>query len=121
MKGKLNNIQAKGTTHIESALTTTFDLLEKSRALGEEGSSQCSVAIILLSDGSITIGKSADELVTMVEDLNEGIDARIFTFALGAEADHVSVVHSTECIVSCGGVLREIRRRRLPTTRSLVR
>lgn len=78
---------------ILQALTTTFDLLEASRTLGDAASSECGTAILLLSDGGITEGLGVEdpsEISTLVETLNADIGAEIFTFALGPEADSVS-------------------------------
>lgn len=75
------------------ALTTTFNLLEASRALGDEASSECTTAILLLTDGEITEGlgfDDASEISTLVQTLNADIEAQVFTFALGPEADGVS-------------------------------
>jgi len=75
------------------ALTTTFSLLRTSRSYGEQASSGCSTAILLLTDGEITEGlgsENASEISTLVDTLNADIDAQIFTFALGPEADSVS-------------------------------
>lgn len=75
------------------ALTTTFNLLETSRALGDVASSGCSTAILLLTDGEITQGLGFDDpsaISDLVQALNADIEAQIFTFALGPEADSVS-------------------------------
>ena len=75
------------------AVTTTFNLLEASRALGEEASSECSTAILLLTDGQVIEGLGVNdpfEISDLVESLNAGIDAQVFTFALGPDADAVS-------------------------------
>ena len=71
-------------------MTTTFDLLETSRALGDVASSECSTAILLLTDGEITVGLGASEVSALVEISNADIEAEVFTFALGQEADVVS-------------------------------
>lgn len=76
------------------AMTTTFNLLDASRAAGDEASSECSKAILFLSDGTITQGlgkyNNTLEIVEHVEDLNAEIEAQIFSFALGSDADEVS-------------------------------
>ena len=75
------------------ALTTTFNLLETSRSLGDAASAECSTAILLLTDGQITQGLGFDdptEISDLVLALNADIQAQIFTFALGPEADSVS-------------------------------
>lgn len=75
------------------ALTRTFNLLEASRALGDQASSECTTAILLLTDGEITEGLGFDdpsEISTLVQTLNADIGAQIFTFALGPDADAVS-------------------------------
>lgn len=85
----LDNVLATGATDFGAAFETTFDLLEKSRALGEEASSECKTAIILLTDGAITLGMNAVAVSTLIDTLNVEIGAEIFTFALGPEADQV--------------------------------
>ena len=75
------------------AMRTAFSLLEASRALGDKASSECSTAILFLSDGTITSGLGIDdpsEVSALVETLNADVGAEIFTFALGPEADAVS-------------------------------
>ena len=75
------------------ALTTAFTLLETSRSLGDAASAECSTAILLLTDGEITQGlgfNDPTEITDLVETLNADIQAQIFTFALGPEADSVS-------------------------------
>ncbi|CAN0519236.1 unnamed protein product, partial [Ectocarpus sp. 8 AP-2014] len=71
-------------------MTTTFNLLDESRALGDVASSSCSTAILLLTDGEITEGLGVgdpSEISALVETLNADIGAEIFTFALGPDAD----------------------------------
>jgi len=68
-------------------------MLQASRALGDEASSECSTAILLLTDGEITEGLGVgdpSEITSLVETLNTDIGAEIFTFALGPDADGVS-------------------------------
>lgn len=75
------------------AFTTAFSLLQASRALGDEASSMCSTAILLLTDGEITEGLGVgdpSDVTSFVEALNADIGAEIFTFALGPDADGVS-------------------------------
>lgn len=75
-------------------MTTTFNLLDASRALGDAASSSCSTAILLLTDGEITEGLGVEdpsEISVLVENLNADIGAEIFTFALGPDADGVSM------------------------------
>jgi len=80
------------------ALTTAFNLLETSRSLGDTASSGCSTAILLLTDGEVTEGLGFDdptEITTLVQSLNADIEAQIFTFALGPDADSVSASNAT--------------------------
>ena len=65
-------------------------MLEKSRALGEEASSDCKTAILHLTDGTITQGMNSDGVSLLIDNLNAEIGAEIFTFALGPEADKVT-------------------------------
>ena len=77
-------------------MTTSFNLLEASRALGEEASSECSTAILLLTDGLAIEGLGVNdpsEVSDLVVSLNADIAAQIFTFALGLDADTVSGNH----------------------------
>ncbi len=74
-------------------MTATFNVLEASRALGDKASSECSTAILFLTDGRITDGLGIDdpsEVSALVETLNAEIEAQMFTFALGPDADTVS-------------------------------
>eukprot|EP00752_Nemacystus_decipiens_P003123 g2892.t1 len=84
----------RGSTNFEEALTTTFNLLETSRELGTAASSECSTAILLLTDGEITLGlgfEDPSEISDHVQALNADIGAQIFTFALGPEADSATL------------------------------
>ncbi|CAN0438535.1 unnamed protein product, partial [Hapterophycus canaliculatus] len=69
----LEDVKLTGSTNFEQAFITTFDLLERSRALGDEASSNCTTAILLLTDGEITeglgLGDSSD-ISTFVRDRN---------------------------------------------------
>ncbi|CAN0256278.1 unnamed protein product [Ectocarpus sp. 12 AP-2014] len=88
--GLLAQVTPRRSTNFEAALTSAFSLLEESRALGDTASSGCSTAILLLTDGEITEGLGFEdpaEISTLVQTLNADIDAQIFTFALGPEAD----------------------------------
>ncbi|CAN0248180.1 unnamed protein product [Pylaiella littoralis] len=88
------NVQPGGSTNFEEALTTTFNILEASRALGDAASSGCSTAILLLTDGEITEGLGSDdasEISALVQTLNVDIEAQIFTFSLGPEADSATL------------------------------
>lgn len=86
------------------AMTTTFSLLETSRAEGK--SSGCSsTAILFLSDGENQFGvgfDDASEISSLVDSLNVDIGAQIFTFALGPTADSVSQSKTLATRVSSG-------------------
>eukprot|EP00752_Nemacystus_decipiens_P012745 g11286.t1 len=92
--GLLAEVEPRRSTNFEAAMTTTFNLLEESQALGESASSGCTTAILLLTDGTITEGLGHDDpskISTLVKTLNADIEAQIFTFALGPEADAVTL------------------------------
>eukprot|EP00903_Cladosiphon_okamuranus_P021044 g19335.t2 len=94
------DVLTRGSTNYEDALTTTFNLLETSRALGDAASAGCSTAILFLTDGEITQGLGFDnpsEISDLVQALNADIGAQIFTFALGPEADS-----ETLSAIACG-------------------
>ncbi|CAN0267796.1 unnamed protein product, partial [Hapterophycus canaliculatus] len=73
-----------------------------------EASSNCTTAILLLTDGEITEGLGVDDssdLSTFVRDRNADIEAQLFTFALGPQADN-----DTLKTIACesGGIFQAI-------------
>lgn len=90
---------------MRQALTMAFGVLESSRAMGDAASSGCSTAILLLTDGEITQGLgfgNPSEISNLVQTLNADIEAQIFTFALGPEADSVSGSKNRSNLVEFG-------------------
>eukprot|EP00903_Cladosiphon_okamuranus_P018583 g17106.t1 len=106
--GLFGEVKLGVSTNFEEAMTTTFSLLEASRALGDEASSECSTAILFLSDGQITGGIGIDdpsEVSALVETLNAEIEAQIFTFALGPDAD-AATLKTIAC--DSGGIFQAV-------------
>eukprot|EP00903_Cladosiphon_okamuranus_P018586 g17109.t1 len=103
-----DEVETEGSTNFEVAMTMTFSLLAASQALGDEASSECSTAILFLSDGTITQGlgmEDPSEVVGLVETLNVDIDAQIFTFALGPDAD-AATLKTIAC--GSGGIFQAV-------------
>lgn len=81
MLGLLESVETGGATNFGDAISTAFDLLETSRAMGDNASSECTTAILLLTDGEITHGDPEDEVCTV------DILFYLFTFSLYSERD----------------------------------
>lgn len=91
LTSKLEDVSAVGASNFEEAFEVAFQLLETSRA-DAASSSQCSSAIIMLSDSGE--GEDDQELRTFVQSKNENISAQIFTFALaGNDSSPVSGIY----------------------------
>ncbi|CAN0294046.1 unnamed protein product [Discosporangium mesarthrocarpum] len=101
----LNQVVPETTTNFEVALNLAFDVLDASRLAGEEYSSSCNTAILLLTDGHITQGLAAEFIPDLVQARNVDIGAEMFTFALGPEADQ----ETTKTIAcSTGGIYQAV-------------
>ncbi|KAL9179690.1 hypothetical protein ACHAXT_008980 [Thalassiosira profunda] len=101
----LGNLEAGGATNFYDAFNTAFNSID--RAVFDEASSGCNVAILFLTDGQITEGAPADAVINLVNErtqrLADAFDrkATVFTFSLGQQADH-SVTKTIAC--STGGI-----------------
>ena len=79
-------------TNFEAAFDKAYDLFQSSKTT--EISSNCHRAILFLSDGEPTIGKTGTGLCTNIAEKNT-FNATIFSYALGESADTVSYTHLT--------------------------
>jgi hypothetical protein len=65
------------------------------RTIEQEYTSGCNVAILFMTDGERTTGPETDEVLGLINDSTQrlatlyGRDTKIFTFSLGAQADHL--------------------------------
>jgi Mg-chelatase subunit ChlD len=91
-----------GLTNFEAAFDKAYDLFQSSKTT--EISSNCHRAVLFLSDGVPTRGKTGTALYTHIADKNI-FDATIFSYALGANADTVT---SKEIACTSGGIYANI-------------
>jgi von Willebrand factor type A domain len=78
----IDALLAGGDTNMEMGFHKAFNLLEESLKNGK--TSNCHNAVLFLSDGDATKGKTGNGLVDYVKQLNlPDLDARIFTYAFG--------------------------------------
>jgi hypothetical protein len=52
-----------------------------------DATAACAKTIIILTDGEITDGLSAPDVIDQVNSLNEAYNATVFTYSLGSDAD----------------------------------
>lgn len=81
----IDKLAAGGGTRFYDAMEAVFDVLDASRRTFPAKTSGCHTAILFLTDGKD--GSSGDVLDLMEKRNNVDIDARVFTYALGDEAD----------------------------------
>ena len=91
-----------GLTNFEAAFDKAYDLFQSSKTT--EISSNCHRAVLFLSDGVPTRGKTGTALYTHIADKNI-FDATIFSYALGANADTAT---SKEIACTSGGIYANI-------------
>ena len=91
-----------GLTNFEAAFDKAYDLFQSSKTT--EISSNCHRAVLFLSDGVPTRGKTGTTLYTHIADKNI-FDATIFSYALGANADTAT---SKEIACTSGGIYANI-------------
>jgi uncharacterized protein YegL len=95
----------QGGTNFGSAFTNAFDALDQTIEI--EATSGCNIAILFMTDGQISQGPGADEVISLVNERTEqlasnyGRKTTIFTYSLGEEADH-NVTKTIAC--STGGI-----------------
>ena len=81
----IDTLSASGGTNYEAAFNTAFDMLDQSKSA--ESFVNCHSAILFLTDGDPTVGRTdGNVLTTLVTTLNQGDKATVFTFALGSQA-----------------------------------
>jgi Mg-chelatase subunit ChlD len=97
----IEQLKPQGNTNFGSAFTAAFDALEKNDILG------CNVAILFMTDGTITELPNATEVISLVNNRTEQLESKygkkttIFTYSLGKDADH-NVTKTIAC--STGGI-----------------
>ena len=101
----INQLIPKGGTDFGSAFTYAFDALDQT--IENEATSGCNIAVLFMTDGQISQGPGADEVISLVNERTEqlasnyGRKTTIFTYSLGEEADH-NVTKTIAC--STGGI-----------------
>lgn len=101
----IKQLLPQGGTNFGSAFTNAFDALDQTIEI--EATSGCNIAILFMTDGQISQGPGADEVISLVNERTEqlasnyGRKTTIFTYSLGEEADH-NVTKTIAC--STGGI-----------------
>mmetsp|Transcript_28667 Transcript_28667/g.52979 ORF Transcript_28667/g.52979 Transcript_28667/m.52979 type:complete len:654 (+) Transcript_28667:127-2088(+) len=96
----IKNLDANEATNFYDAFNTAFNALDKT--IRSESTSGCNIAILFMTDGQISEGPGANEVIKLVNDrtgqLSATFDrnATLFTFSLGQQADH-AVTKSIAC------------------------
>ena len=89
----IRQLSEGGATNFYAGFQKAFDALE--RTIEQEYTSGCNVAILFMTDGERTTGPETDEVLGLINDSTQrlatlyGRDTKIFTFSLGAQADHL--------------------------------
>jgi Mg-chelatase subunit ChlD len=104
---QIMGLSGDGATNFVAAFTEAFDIIDQSRA-AQVGSGCSTTAILMLTDGTDTVTSTSDIAQTVTELVNSrnvGIDANLFTYSLGADADQ-----TTTKMIACrtGGVWQHI-------------
>ena len=101
----IQGLEPQGGTNFYSAFGKAFDVLDGT--IRNEATSGCNIAILFMTDGQISVGPEADEVISLVNERTEQLEAgfsrktTILTFSLGLEADH-TVTKTIAC--STGGI-----------------
>jgi hypothetical protein len=101
----IKRLEPQGGTNFYNAFGKAFDALEST--IRNEATSGCNIAILFMTDGMISEGPEAHEVINLVNERTEQLESSfsrkitIFTFSLGYEADH-SVTKTIAC--STGGI-----------------
>lgn len=96
----INGLKADGPTNFYAAFNTTFNAIDTT--IQSESTSGCNVAVLFLTDGQISVGPGANEVVDLVNDRTQQLATKfnrnttVFTFSLGQQADH-TVTKSIAC------------------------
>ena len=96
----IKDLDANGGTNFYDAFNTAFNALDKT--IRSESTSGCNITILFMTDGQISGGPGANEVIKLVNDRTEQLSATfnrnttLFTFSLGQQADH-SVTKSIAC------------------------
>jgi Mg-chelatase subunit ChlD len=97
-----------GATNFYDAFDTAFDAVDKT--ISQEATTGCNVAVLFLTDGQITAGPGADDVINLVNERTAKLATErsrkttVFTFSLGNLADH-TVTKSIACNTGMCGVV----------------
>ena len=101
----IKELKPQGGTNFNNAFTNAFDALDET--IRNEATSGCNIAILFMTDGQISEGPGADEVISLVNERTEQLEMNfsrkttIFTFSLGQDADH-TITKTIAC--STGGI-----------------
>uniref|UniRef100_A0A6B2L1C9 VWFA domain-containing protein n=1 Tax=Arcella intermedia TaxID=1963864 RepID=A0A6B2L1C9_9EUKA len=84
VQAAVDNIAIGGETNYEKAFQMAFQMIRNSKT--QEKSTGCETLILFLTDGVANLGAVDDALLGEIATLNAGVDAKIFTYSLGAQA-----------------------------------
>ena len=96
----IKGLKATGSTNFHAAFNTAFNALDTT--IRSESTSGCNVAVMFLTDGQISEGPGANEVINLVNDRTKQLatnfdrNTMVFTFSLGHQADH-TVTKSIAC------------------------
>eukprot|EP00804_Cyclotella_cryptica_P019042 CCRYP_014462-RA/>CCRYP_014462-RA protein AED:0.00 eAED:0.00 QI:131/1/1/1/1/1/2/705/532 len=91
MMEHIETLTHKGGTNFYAAFKAAFDAIE--RTIKDELTTGCNVAILFMTDGTISTGPGEDETISLVNQRIENLKTNfnqtttIFTYSLGQEAD----------------------------------
>mmetsp|Transcript_6412 Transcript_6412/g.13432 ORF Transcript_6412/g.13432 Transcript_6412/m.13432 type:complete len:665 (-) Transcript_6412:123-2117(-) len=87
----ISSLKANGGTNFYDAFDKTFELIE--RTIQQESTSGCNVAVLFLTDGVISYGPGAEEVINLVSSKATEIKSKydrdfyLFSYSLGLAAD----------------------------------
>ena len=88
----IGRLTPNGSTNFYDAFDTAFDVL--TNTIQKESTSGCNIAVLFMTDGGITVGPGADDVIRLVNEETAALstsysrDTTIFTYSLGIQADH---------------------------------
>ncbi|KAL7540189.1 hypothetical protein ACHAXR_009925 [Thalassiosira sp. AJA248-18] len=96
----INDLNASGATNFYDAFDVAFSAIDST--IRNESTSGCNVAVLFMTDGQISEGPGANEVINLVNErtaqlaTNFNRKTTVFTFSLGVQADH-DVTKSIAC------------------------
>ncbi|KAL3826889.1 hypothetical protein ACHAXA_000857 [Cyclostephanos tholiformis] len=101
----IKELKPQGGTNFNNAFANAFDALDET--IRNEATSGCNIAILFMTDGQVSEGPGAVEVISLVNERTKQLEMNfsrkttIFTFSLGKEADH-TITKTIAC--NTGGI-----------------